>query len=334
VLVKVLVTGGAGFIGSTIASACIDAGHVPIILDDFSTGARAFTMNRIAYEGDVGDSRLLSRIVREHPDLDVVIHCAASIVVPESVTAPVSYYRNNVAKAIDMIEALQFLGLRRVVFSSSASIYVAGRDFTVDETSPIDPTSPYAATKAIVERILRDVCATGELRALSLRYFNPVGADPQRRTGLQLARPSHALGKLIEAYQTDTPFMITGVDWPTCDGTAIRDYIHVWDLARAHVQALCLFDGILDPVANYDVINVGTGYGTTVRQLITAFETVIGGPLSVVEGARRPGDVIGSFTRNEKARSLLQWNSTFDLLQGIRDALEWSEMRESVLTPT
>jgi UDP-glucose 4-epimerase len=167
--------------------------------------------------------------------------------------------------------------------------------------------------------------------AVSLRYFNPVGADPLRRTGLQLARPSHALGKLIEAYETRTPFTITGVDWPTRDGSAIRDYIHVWDLARAHVHALERFDEILPGGRGYDVINVGTGRGTTVRELLSAFEAAVGAKLDVVDGEPRPGDVVGSFTRNDKARSALGWSAELSIPQAVRDPVEWSAIRESVL---
>lgn len=328
---KVLVTGGAGFIGSTVGSALIDAGHIPIILDDFSAGARSFTQGRICYEGDIADRDVLKRIVSDHPDLEAVVHCAAFIVVPESVANPLRYYRNNVGKTLEFVECLQALGLNRLVFSSSAAIYLPGLDYTVDETSPVCPNSPYAATKAIVEGILQDVCSASDLKALSLRYFNPVGADPQRRTGLQLAQPSHALGKLIEAYEADVPFVITGVDWPTRDGSAIRDYIHVWDLARAHVHALERIDMITASSA-YEVINVGTGYGTTVRELVRAFETVVGKAVDVVEGPSRPGDVVGSYTRNGKARKLLGWEPELTIEDAVRDAIEWASLRPSVMS--
>ena len=328
---RVLVTGGRASSAAPVASACIDAGHEPVILDDLSSGVRAFTTGRTFFQGDIGDAAVLDRIFAEYPDIAAAVHCAAFIVVPESVANPLRYYRNNVGKTIELLGHLHRLGCHRLLFSSSASIYLPGPDFTVDESSPIEPGSPYAATKAMVEAILRDLCAAGGMDAVSLRYFNPVGADPRRRTGLQLARPSHALGELIEAYETRTPFTITGVDWPTRDGSAIRDYIHVWDLARAHVQALERFDEILPDGPRYDVINVGTGRGTTVRELLSAFEAAVGAKLDVVETGPRPGDVVGSYTRNDKARSALGWSAELSIPQAVRDAVEWSAIRESVL---
>lgn len=328
-LMRVLVTGGAGFIGSTVVSALLDAGHDVVILDDLSTGARAFTVGREFVEGDIADGAAVARAVGD--GVDATVHCAAFIVVPESVAQPLRYYENNVGKTIDLLGHLSRLGCRRFLFSSSASIYLPGPDFTVDEGSPIDPGSPYAATKATVEQILRDVAAAKITAALSLRYFNPVGADPQRRTGLQLARPTHALGKLIEAYEDGVPFTVTGTDWPTRDGSGIRDFIHVWDLARAHVHAIERFDDILPGPAGYDVINVGTGTGTTVRELVAAFEAAVGRPLDVVDGPPRPGDVVGSYTRNDKARSVLGWQPELGIEQAVRDAVDWAAVREEML---
>ena len=327
---RVLVTGGAGFIGSTVVSALLDAGHDAVILDDLSTGARAFTAGREFVEGDIADEAAVARAVGA--GVDATVHCAAYIVVPESVADPLRYYENNVGKTIDLIGHLGRLGCRRFLFSSSAAIYAAGPDLTVDETSPVDPSSPYAATKAVVEQLLRDVCAAGVIASLSLRYFNPIGADPQRRTGLQLARPTHALGKLIEAYETGTPFTVTGTEWPTRDGSGIRDFIHVWDVARAHVHAVERFDDILPGPAGYEVINVGTGAGTTVRELAAAFEAAVGRPLAVVDGPPRPGDVAGSYTRNDKARELLGWQAELSIEQAVRDAVEWSAIREERLS--
>ena len=328
---KVLVTGGAGFIGSTVVSACLDAGHEPVVLDDFSTGARAFVRDRTCYEGDVADAALLARIVDEHPDLGAVVHCAAHIVVPDSVADPLRYYDNNVLRTVSLLQHLTTLGVTRVLFSSSAAMYAPGPGFTVDENSALDPGSPYASSKAMVERVLADACAAGLLTALSLRYFNPVGADPHLRTGLQVPRPSHALGKLIEAYETGAPFVVTGVDWPTRDGSAIRDYIHVWDLALAHVRALERFDEIV-ATPRYDVINLGSGTGTTVRELVAAFEEVTGARLPVRDGPARPGDVVGSYTRVDKARAVLGWQAERSVVDGIRDALAWADIRAERLT--
>ena len=276
---KVLVAGGAGYIGSTIASVCSDAGITPLILDNLVTGRREFAAGRAFYEGDIADGSLVDRVFTEHPDIDAVIHCAALIVVPDSVADPIGYYRANVAKSLDFTAHLLRNGCERLIFSSSAAIYGAGADLTVDEDSAIDPQSPYARTKAMCEAMFADIAATQTIRVLSLRYFNPIGADPKMRTGLQLPKPTHALGKMMQALEEGIPFEVTGTDYPTRDGSGIRDYIHVWDLAIAHVAALRRFDELLASANSYGVINLGTGSGTTVRELLDAFNSVSSVPV-------------------------------------------------------
>lgn len=319
---KVLVTGGAGYIGSTVCSALLDRGIQPVILDNLVTGREQFTEGRVFYRGDIADGALVDEIFAAHPEIGVVIHCAALIVVPESVDNPLRYYRENVSKTVDLLEHLRRNGCERVIFSSSASMYRPGQGFAVDESAAIEPTSPYARTKFMVEGILGDVAGAGQLRAISLRYFNPIGADPKMRTGLQTRNPSHALGRMIVAWEAGETFTITGVDWPTRDGTGIRDYIHVWDLALAHVQAVVRFDEIL-PEAGYQAINLGTGNGTTVRELVAAFNAVIGGELPVAEAPPRLGDAAGAFTRSSRAATLLEWEAELSIEDGIRHSLEW-----------
>ncbi len=326
---KVLVTGGAGFIGSTVATACREAGMETVILDDLSTGLAAFALGNPLYVGDIADGDLVDRIAADHPDIHAVVHCAAKIIVPESVEHPLDYYENNVSKGIDLLRHLERHGIGRLVFSSSASIYQASADFTVDESSAIRPMSPYAATKAMFESILRDNALAGGIRSLSLRYFNPIGADPRLRTGLQNPAPSHALGRLMDLYRQGQPFTMTGVDWPTRDGTGIRDYIHVWDLARAHVAALVRFDSIATSQSPTAAINLGTGDGTTVRELVAAFERVVAEPVEVVELPPRPGDSAGVYTTSNLAAELLDWRAELSLEQGIRDAWAWSDRLRS-----
>ncbi|TYB59910.1 UDP-glucose 4-epimerase GalE [Nonomuraea sp. PA05] len=323
---RVLITGGAGYIGSTIASACLDAGVDPVILDSLVTGRREFAEGRLFYEGDISDGPLIDKIFAENPDIEAVIHCAALIVVPDSVADPIGYYRANVTKSLEFADHLIRNGCTRMIFSSSASIYQTGADHTVTEESPLDPQSPYARTKAVCEGMFADIAAGRPIRILSLRYFNPIGADPQMRTGLQLRRPSHALGKMIEAYEERVPFRITGTDWPTSDGTGIRDYIHVWDLATAHVEALRRFDEL-----EADVINLGTGAGTTVRELVDAFNRVVDDPIEVVEAPARPGDVAGAYTRSDRAHRLLGWRAGYSVEEGIRHSLQWAGIRDSRL---
>lgn len=329
---KVLVAGGAGFIGSTIASACLDEGIEPVILDSLCTGRIEFTRGRIFYQGDIADGSLVDRIFAEHPEIGAVVHAAALIVVPESVCEPLRYYRENVAKSLDFLDHVLRNGVHRYVFSSSAAIYRTGADFSVDETSPLEPGSPYARTKAMMELVLADTAEATPLRALSLRYFNPIGADPRLRTGLQVARPTHALGRMIDAWMDGGEFLITGTDWPTRDGSGIRDYVHVWDLARAHVQALRRFDEILPPDGDQsvEVVNLGTGDGTTVRELVAAFGEAVG-PLRTREAPARPGDGAGSFTRSTRSRTLLDWKPEFSVVDGIRHSVEWFRIRDELL---
>ncbi|GAA4939416.1 UDP-glucose 4-epimerase GalE [Nonomuraea thailandensis] len=321
-----MITGGAGYIGSTIASACLDAGIDPVILDSLVTGRREFADGRVFYEGDISDGPLIDKVFAENPDIEAVIHCAALIVVPDSVADPIGYYRANVTKSLEFVDHLLRNGCTRMIFSSSASIYRAGADHTVDEESPLDPQSPYARTKAVCEGMFADIATGRPIRILSLRYFNPIGADPEMRTGLQLRRPSHALGKMIEAYEDGVPFQITGTGWPTGDGTGIRDYIHVWDLATAHVAALRRFDEL-----EADVINLGTGAGTTVRELVDAFNRVVERPIDVAEAPARPGDVAGAYTRSDRAHRLLGWRARYSIEEGIRHSLEWAGIRDSRL---
>lgn len=325
---KILIAGGAGYIGSTVASACLDSGITPIILDNLSTGRSEFTKGRIFYQGDIADANLLTRVFHDHPDIDGALLSAALIVVPESVAEPVRYYRENVAKALDFAEGLVRHGCRRLIFSSTAAFYEPGPDFSVDENSAVLPLSPYARTKVIVEGMLADIAGVTPLRALSLRYFNPIGGDPALRSGLQVPRPTHALGKLIEAMETGSEFRVAGGDYPTRDGSGIRDYIHTWDLARAHVAALTRFDQLFARQgATSLAINVGTGEGTTVLELLDAFRRVTGLNLPASLAPRRPGDTVGAYTRSARAREWLGWTAERSLEDGIRDTLDWFDVR-------
>lgn len=322
---KVLITGGAGYIGSTVATACLEAGIETVLVDDLSTGLEAFGEGRSLYVGDIADVPFLDRVLADHPDIDAVVHCAARIVVSESVSDPLGYYDSNVGKTVVLLRRLRTAGIDRVVFSSSAAIYAGEDGGGVDERSALAPSSPYAATKAMVEHILGDAAAAGDFRAIALRYFNPIGADPRLRTGLQNPTPSHALGKIMQARTEGIPFSITGTDWPTRDGSGLRDYIHVWDLALAHVAAVQRFDTIASTDAPYQAINLGTGDGVTVRELVAAFERVTGEPLPVVEAPRRPGDQAGAFAIVERAAELLEWRASRSIDDGVRDSLAWAE---------
>ena len=196
---KVLITGGAGFIGSTTAKALEEAGHTPVILDSLLNGPLAFVRDRIFYEGDIADRDLLARVFDEHPEIEATIHMAARIKVPESVEQPYEYYRDNVAKSLELFDQLDTLGKPRVLFSSSASLYALKDEFEVVETDPLAPTSPYARTKLMMEMVLQDMAAATDLRAIILRYFNPIGSDPDLESGIYDKEPSHVLGQLVMA---------------------------------------------------------------------------------------------------------------------------------------
>jgi UDP-glucose 4-epimerase len=327
--VKILIAGGAGFIGSTIALACADAGITPVIVDNLVTGRTEFTKGFPFYQGDMADGSLIDKVFADHPDIDAAILAAALIVVPDSVADPIGYYRANVAGSLEFAAHLIRNGCGRLIFSSSASIYQPGDDLTVDENSALNPQSPYARSKAITESIFADIAVAEPMRILSLRYFNPIGADPLMRTGLQIANPSHALGKILQSLAEQTVFHVTGTDYPTRDGSGIRDYVHVWDLATAHVAALNRFDEVMG--SSYGVINLGTGKGTTVRELVAAVSRVTGTPVQVRDAPPRPGDVVGAYTRIGKARRLLEWEPSFGIDDGIRHSLEWAEVRRSRL---
>ena len=333
---KVLITGGAGYIGSTICSALVDHGHTPIILDSLVTGQEAFTRGHIFYKGDIADREVVAGLFKDHPDIVATIHCAALIVVPESVAKPYDYYRENVVNSMDFFYQLAQMGYPRVVFSSSAAIYDVVPGFMVTEESPLKPSSPYARTKYMMEMVLKDFCQAYGLQGIALRYFNPIGADPQMRSGMHIKEPSHILGRLVAVALEEAPeFHITGTNWPTRDGTGIRDYIHVWDLALAHIRAVEQFDSVMDANGDsetpYVVINLGTGKGVTVREMVEAFERVYGQELPKQEMPPRPGDVAGSYANADKSLRLLGWEARLPIDQGIADALKWGEIRDKVL---
>ena len=333
---KILITGGAGYIGSTIASALADAGHTPILLDSLITGREEFAKLHTFYHADIADQEAVRQIFSDHPDIYATIHCAALIVVPESVEKPYEYYNENVVKSMRFFKQLADLGYHRVVFSSSAAIYDVVPGFMVREGSPLMPLSPYSRTKYMMEMVLKDFCKAYGLNAIALRYFNPIGADPKMRTGLHIQYPSHLIGKLVSvAMGYEEVFNLTGVDWPTRDGSGLRDYIHVWDLAQAHLKAVEKFDKAIREGSEeglpYTVINLGSGNGVTVKEFVTAFEKVYGQKVPVAIKPPRPGDVAGAYANADRAEDLLGWKAKLPIEEGIRDALKWGKVRDTII---
>jgi UDP-glucose 4-epimerase len=323
---RILLTGGAGYIGSHTALAVLDAGHEPVLLDNFSNSVPDVVdrLGEIAgrpltiINGDVRDLALV-RSVLTSENIDAVIHFAASKAVAESVADPLSYYANNVGGTLTVLEAMEAEGVRTFVFSSSATVYGEPQRLPIDEGHPTQAVNPYGQTKLMCENMLSDlVRADRGWRASILRYFNPVGAHPSGLIGEDpTGVPNNLMPLITRAALGETDRLsIYGTDYPAPDGTAVRDYIHVVDLARGHVAALeALGEG--EPLQLY---NLGTGRGTSVLELIGAFERVTGAKVPHVAADRRPGDVAAMYAAVGKAERELGWRATHDLAEMCADS--------------
>jgi UDP-glucose 4-epimerase len=329
---KILISGGAGYIGSTIASILLDNGHQPVILDSLVNGRREFTDGRIFYQGDIADKELLKKIFAENPGIEATVHCAALILVPESEEKPAEYYRENVSKSVEFFESLKDLGCKKIIFSSSASVYGNADDLVVNEDSPLKPSSPYARTKMIMEMVLADFCRSYGIKGIALRYFNPIGTDPKMRTGVYNPKSTAVMRALLNAADgSSSEFVLTGTDWPTRDGSGIRDYLHIWDLAQAHLLALEKFDSVFREGKNFSAINIGTGNGVTVKELVSAFEKALGREIPKREASSRPGDVAGAYASRDLAKKLLGWEPELSVEQALSDALKWEGEKNKIL---
>jgi UDP-glucose 4-epimerase len=320
---SVLVTGGAGFIGSHMALALLDRGEHVVILDNLSTGVRdCIPAGATFVPGDVGDARLLRRLFADY-GIEAVAHFAASTVVPDSVREPLSYYANNTANTLTLIEAAVEARVRQFVFSSTAAVYGAPGSALVSEADATAPVSPYGASKLMCERILRDVGAAHGLAFAILRYFNVAGADPHARAGQSTPRATHLIKVCIEAALGKRESVeIYGDDYPTPDGTGVRDYIHVSDLIDAHLVAL----DRLRAGAPSLVYNCGYGRGHSVREVIDAVSRVAGVALPVQLRPRRKGDSAAVVADSSAIRKELGWTPRFDDLDTIvRHALAWEK---------
>ena len=318
---KVLVTGGAGYIGSHMVLALLDAGYEPVILDDFSTGhEQLLPIGVPVFRGNVADAALVAEIFNSY-DIDVVVHFAASIVVPESVTDPLKYYLNNTASTTSFIAACVQAGIKRFVFSSTAAVYGnQGRNPIVEDAST-QPENPYGISKLMSETILRDCARASGISYVILRYFNVAGADPQGRAG-QLSQPATHLIKIaVEAAVGKRASMqVYGTDYPTPDGTCIRDYIHVSDLIGAHMAALVH----LQAGGKSMLANCGYGHGASVRDVLDIVATLAGKKLVITDAPRRGGDAAILVADSTKLRTVLGWTPQHDDLQKIvSDALAW-----------
>ncbi len=283
----VMVTGGAGYIGSHTVYALLDRGEKVVVLDDLSTGVRAQVgEDAIFVKGDIADTDLVKNTVSTH-GVDAVIHFAGSIVVPDSVAEPLSYYANNVVKSHALISALVESGVKQFIFSSTAAVYSEKAVQPLTEDALKVPISPYARSKLMAEWILEDVARAHDFRPVILRYFNVAGADPKGRTGQSTPNATHLIKRAAQVALGRAPYLnIFGTDYPTPDGTGVRDYIHVSDLVAAHVLAL---DG-LKAGSSAAIYNCGYGRGFSVREVVAGMEKILGRALPVRESPRRPGD--------------------------------------------
>jgi UDP-glucose 4-epimerase len=324
-LKKILITGGAGYIGSHVVKALGERGHELLVYDNLSTGNRNAVLYGAFVLGDLADAALLRKTIKEFKP-DAVVHFAASIVVPESVRNPLKYYRNNTANALNLIEACVAGGVPGLLFSSTAAVYGIPETGQVDEQSALRPINPYGSSKLMVEQILRDTAAAHEaFRYVALRYFNVAGADGQGRIGQAYKESTHLITRALKTAKGEFPVLeIFGTDYPTPDGTCIRDYIHVDDLAEAHVAAL----DHLSRSGGSEIFNCGYGHGYSVREVIGAAKKVTGVDFPVVESGRRDGDPPALVAGSDKIRALLGWTPRHDDLEYIiRTAWDWEKKR-------
>lgn len=319
---NILVTGGAGYIGSHAVLALIDSGHRPVVIDNLVTGFRWAVPDQAAfYEGDIADSQLLAQII-ENEQIDAAMHFAGSVVVPESVENPLKYYHNNTANTRALIEALVLGGVRHMIFSSTAATYGIPESSPVHEDMPTRPINPYGTSKLMTEMMLRDVAAAHEFNYCALRYFNVAGADPEGRSGQSTVGATHLIKIAVEAALGKRESVsVFGTDYVTDDGTGVRDYIHVADLAAAHVIALEAL--IADPGTSH-TLNCGYGHGYSVMQVLDAVDRVTNNKLTRKMEPRRAGDPDALISDNKAIIDRFAWKPKYDDLDIIvRHALAW-----------
>ncbi len=319
----VLVVGGAGYIGSHTCLTLAERGYTPVVFDNLSNGHAEFVRWGPLEQGDIRDRARLDAVIAKHKP-SAVLHFAAMIEVGESVKDPVTFYDNNVIGALTLLSAVMSAGIDAFVFSSTCATYGLPRQVPMDETHDQNPINPYGRTKWIVEQALEDYGTYKGLRSVILRYFNAAGADLEGRVGEWHTPETHAIPLAIDAaLGRRAGFKVFGTDYDTRDGTCVRDYIHVLDLADAHVRAV---DYLLSGGESVK-LNLGTGTGTTVNELLSVIAEVSGKPFPVEQAERRDGDSTSLVANNDKALSVLGWQPRYDLHEIIRSAWQWHSRR-------
>ena len=317
---SILVTGGAGYIGSHVVRQLVESGENVVVLDNLSTGYRSAVLGAPLVVGDTGHRETVTRVLQDH-EVETVMHFAAHTVVPESVSNPLKYYGNNTCATRNLLECCDRAGVKSFVFSSTAAVYGIPVEGVAREETPTAPINPYGCSKLMSEWMLRDLAAATSLRYVALRYFNVAGSDPGGRIG-HTAPQATLLVKVAcqQAVGVRPSISIFGTDYPTPDGTGVRDYIHVEDLADAHLKAL----DYLRAGGDSTTLNCGYGHGFSVREVLHMVEDVHGGPLNVIEGPRRAGDPPSLVAHAGRIREVLRWAPRFDDLRTIvRTQLEW-----------
>jgi UDP-glucose 4-epimerase len=319
----VLVTGGAGYIGSHTVLALAEAGEDVVVIDDLSTGFSAYLPEGVPlFIGDAGDENLLEGVIAQH-NIESIIHFAGSVVVPDSMRDPLGYYRNNFTTARNLLNVAVKRGINRFIFSSTAAVYGNPDLVPVPEHAPTRPLSPYGSSKLMTEIMLHDVAAAYGMQYVVLRYFNVAGADPQARIGLATAGATHLLKIAVEAATGQRAKIdVFGTDYPTQDGSCIRDFIHVTDLSQAHRSALAY----LRNGGASTTLNCGYGRGYSVLETIDAVRRVSGRSFAVQYAPRRPGDIMTMVADTSRIRGLLDWKPQYDDLETIAaHALAWED---------
>jgi UDP-glucose 4-epimerase len=319
---SILVTGGAGYIGSHVVRQLGERGKRVVILDNLSTGFRSAVLNGELIVGDTGDRELVGRILGEH-QVDTVMHFAAHTIVPESVSNPLKYYGNNTCSTRNLLQCCQDAGVKQFVFSSTAAVYGIPDGGVASEDSAKQPINPYGTSKLMSEWMLRDLGVATGLRYVVLRYFNVAGSDPGGRIGQTTINGTLLTKVACEAAVGKRPHVaIFGIDYPTADGTGVRDYIHVEDLASAHLKAL----EYLQAGGDSQTVNCGYGHGYSVREVISAVNRLHGSPLKVIEQPRRAGDPPSLVAKAQRIREVLGWAPQYDDLDLIvRTQLAWEK---------